>query len=217
MTRGICCSVACLSIVACVSAANPVEGEYRDTDICDNHGNLFATEELGHLPPFDEDEWIQTSWDQTTLIACAASDIPTLPNVLVTMTNMTGREWTDLFYVADWTLTTFSNEDGEAMDAAAPDLWYRAFRIDSVGMNKPLIAESMTMDGVFEVGETWTFIIDDYSNVMGLKPDAFDSLGFSGASFGDPVSSASIVQFVPSPGALWLLGLGGLAAARRRR
>lgn len=197
--------------------ANPVQGAYRDIDNCDNHGNRAATEELGHMPPFDQDEWIETSAQQTALVACPGSD-GTQANWLVTMTNLTDRYWSDLFYVADWTETVFSNVDGDADDFAAPDHWYRAFRIDSVGLNRPLVFESLTPDDVFEPGETWQFIVDDYSNIFGLAPDAFNSLGFAGASFGDPVSSASIVQFlVPSPGVLGVLGLGGLGAIRRRR
>ena len=43
--------------------------------------------------------------------------------------------------------------------------------------------------------------------------------GYSGsnASLGSVVSGASIVVGVPAPGALALLGLGGLVAGRRRR
>lgn len=210
-----------LAAVCGAAFANPVDGSYRDADHCDNHGNLRAVEELGTGFPIDE--LITATWRETDYAACPGDGTP--PNVEVEMTNMTDRDWSNLFYVADWTDTSLSNYDGFADDAANPGHEYYAFRIDRVGDNKPLVSESMTQDGIFEAGETWKFVIDDYSNVAGSAPSDLGSLGFAGASSGftgsDPgvLSSGSIVQFtqVPGPAPVALLGLGGLMVGRRRR
>lgn len=205
-----------LCLGAGMAAANPVDGEYSDGPRCDNHGFLRAIEELGEGPLFPQDELISTVWTLTQEPACPRSDNIDIPNALVEMTNLSGRYWRNLFYVAD-PETTLTNEDGLAMSYAAPGVMTQAFRIDALGANRNLVFESMAADGVFEPGETWAFIIQDYGNAAGLPP-AFGSLDFAGASGGDSLSTGSVVQFViPAPGTLALLSAGGLAAARRRR
>ncbi|MDX9910445.1 MAG: PEP-CTERM sorting domain-containing protein [Phycisphaerales bacterium] len=200
--------------------ANPVDGVYFDLPDCDDHGNRVALEELGNAPLFPTDELIESVATFTQQSACPPMDNPAIPNALVVMTNLTGRSWTDLFYVGDLE-TTFTNVDGVASTNEAPppnSLLTFAFRIDSFGLNRALVFESIAFDGVFEPGETWHFIIQDYSNTFGLSPAAFGSLDFAGGSVGDGLSSGSIVQFiVPAPGSLALLGAGALASTRRRR
>ncbi|MDQ7013815.1 MAG: PEP-CTERM sorting domain-containing protein [Planctomycetota bacterium] len=205
-----------LALFAGSVLANPVDGEYFDAPDCDNHGNLRAFEELGEGPLFPQDELISTISTLTNQPACVATDDPNMPNALVEMTNLTGAYWDNLFYVGD-PETSLSNVDGLAFSYAAPGDVGLAFRIDTLGVNRSLVFESMASDGIFEPGETWAFIIQDYSNALGLPP-SFGSLDFAGASFGDSISSGSIVQFaVPAPGSLALLGLGGFAAVKRRR
>ena len=210
-------TLASLLLAAGLASANPVDGEYNDGPICANHGFLRAIEALGTGPLFPADELIDAHWSFIQQPACPMSDDPNMPNVIVEMTNLTGKYWNNLFYVAD-PETSLSNVDGMAMSYAAPGAVTPAFRIDSVGMNRNLVFESLTPDGIFEPGEIWGFIIQDYTNAFGLTPDLMGSLDFAGASGGDSHSSGSIVQFVvPAPGSLALLGLGGLAIARRRR
>ena len=204
------------TLLAGLANANPVDGEYNDGPRCDNHGFLRAIEELGTGPLFPQDERIEAIWTVTDLSACPMSDNPDMFNAIVEIRNLTGRYWDNLFYVAD-PETMFSNVDGAAMSYAAPGIETPAFRIDMVGFNKPLIFESMAPDNIFEPGEVWQFIVQDYVNAFGLGPDALGSLDFAGASGGDSFSAASIVQFVPAPGSAALLGLGGLIAVRRRR
>ena len=133
------------------------------------------------------------------------------------MINLSGREWQDLFYVADFGWTDLSNWDGEAEDADAPGLPGKAFRIDSVGANSPLFYESIAADGVFQVGESWQFIVQDYTNAFGLGAWEIDSLGFAGASFDPSGSSGSVVQFVPEPSSLLVLVTGiGFVVLRRQ-
>ena len=75
-----------------------------------------------------------------------------------------------------------------------------AFRIDSIGINRPLIFESIAMNDIFEPGEIWQFVVQDYASPVG-PPDAFPSIGFADASWAVlDTSTASIVHFVvPEP------------------
>jgi hypothetical protein len=212
-------TIVAILVSAGVASANPVFGVYNDTPGCDNHGTLLAYEELGTAPLFPVDELIVATHTFVSLVPCPPMHAG-LPSALVVMTNLSGRDWENLFYVAN-PETSLTNVDGLAASAAAPALPGLAFRIDSVGVNRPLISESFAADGIFSAGETWEFLIQDYTNLLGLPPDALGSLDFAGASVAIPgvaPSSGSIVAMqVPGPGVLSLIGLGGLLAARRRR
>jgi len=209
-------------LVATPALANPVDGVYFDLAGCDDHGDQSAIEELGTGSLFPTDELISSFASFTSLSACAMTDDLTVPNVLVRITNLSGQDWSNLFYVAD-AETSFSNVDGLASTdtvLTAASVITQAFRIDNAGANQNLFAESGAADGVFSAGETWQFIIQDFANTDGVGADAMGSLDFSGGSsfFGDALSAGSIVQYViPSPGATALFGLAGLTAARRRR
>ena len=163
-------------------------------------GNGFPAEELifsgyGGIP---------------TYAPCPVSDLG-IPNVLVAISNATGKSWTDLWYVAD-PETTLTNMDG----------WINgqlAFKIDNgVGqLNQPLVYESITADNIFEPGELWGFVIQDYTNLLGLPSSAlFESIGVP--SVGEQLSTGSIIA-IPAPGAILLgsLGVGLVGWLRRRR
>ena len=201
---------------AAASFAEPIEGIYTDLPGCDDHGFLQAVEEFGDPSVFASDEAIDHAATFTDLSACTMTDNPDEPNALVVMTNLTGRFLSDLFYVGD-PETRLSNVDGVGEGGGSPGISGLAFRIDSIGANRPLVFESLTPDGIFEPGETWQFIVQDYGNLLGLAPDSFFSIGMAGDSTAIVQSSAaSIVRMVPAPGTLALLG-GSLAFARRRR
>ncbi len=209
-----------LSIFICLStavaSAEPIEGIYFDLPTCDSHGFLHAVEEFGDPAFFAPDEAIAHVSTFIQLPACPPTDNPGIPNALVEIVNLTDRYVENLFYVGDPD-TLFTNVDGLADAGVIPDLTGLAFRIDSFGLNRPLIFESITADGVFEPGEIWHFIVQDYFHPAGLAPDAFFSIGMADASFtpGD-ISSASIVRMVPAP-ATMALGLCALLAIGRRR
>lgn len=204
-----------LALICGSALAEPIDGSYFDLPNCDDHGPLQAVEEFGDPLLFAPDEAISHASTFTQSPACPLTDDPTMPNALVVMTNLTGRFLDNLFYVGDID-TTFSNFDGGAFGAGTPGVVGHAFRIDRLGANRNLAFESLTLDGIFEPGETWHFIVQDYSNAAGLAPDSFFSIGMAGDSIVFPGSSASIVRMVPTPGSA-VLGLLGLAMLRRRR
>ena len=192
-------AAAVLCIVASNAVADFVKGKYGDVTTCDFHGNRFATEELGDPNVFSRGQEIEHAATQIFDSACVGTDEEQIPNALVVMTNLTERSWTDLFYVGDPS-TTFSNVDGIADAGVLDQLTGLAFRIDSVGVNKPLIFESIAANDIFEPGETWHFIVQDYASPIG-PPDSFTSIGFADASTAViETSAASIVQFrIPEP------------------
>lgn len=208
-----------LTLVGAAGACwgTPVAGLYTDlTPGCDAHGTLPAIEELGDAPAFPGACLIQSSWVFTQQSACPLTDDPLQVNVEIRMVNFSGRSFTDLFYVAD-SDTTISNVDGIAISNAAPGAFGQSFKIDSAGLNTPLVLESGTFDGIFSPLETWVFIIDDFNNAAGLPPAPFGSVDFAAASPSGS-STGSIIHFaIPAPGTATLLASGALVALRRRR
>lgn len=172
--------------------------------------------ELGNQ--FPPDELITSSWTYTEVVPCQWGDSPSIPNVEVTMTNQTGRDWRNVVYVKD-PETTIANWDQLQINGQY------AFTIDhGVGINNPLVYESKIWDNIFQAGEIWKFVIADYGNTSGLAPSLFGSwdsvnmLGRVGNQSGnDTVSSGSIIVGIPEPAALSLLALGGLTLLRRNR
>ena len=61
---------------------------------------LTYGDELGNLPPFPSDEWITSSFLSTTLVACPPCYTGG-PNFLVSINNMTTKNFPSLFYVVD--------------------------------------------------------------------------------------------------------------------
>ena len=156
---------------------------------------------------------------------CSALDSSLIPNPVVDIRNLSGRPWVEVWYVASPD-TTITNFDGEADDIAFGPL-QEAFRIDYMvsdpgGIHHPLISESLTPDGIWEPGESWQFILQDYTNSLGLPPDAINSLGVGSASMVDAAgfitSSGSIIGItIPEPGAISLAALACSAISLRRR
>ena len=193
--------------------ANPVSVEWQDTrqdplmlpsEQMDELGDFFPADELivsqevpweGHIP-------CPTDYQETGCVE-------------VEITNHTLTDFTDVHYVAD-PETFLTNDDGLIGNIGMNDLQL-AFRIDSVGANTPLVFESMLPDNVFQAGETWRFVIQEFSNTLGGTPAPFDSLGIASMSTGWVPSTGSIIA-IPEPNAIVmiLMSSGGLIFIRRK-
>jgi hypothetical protein len=209
-----------VSFVTLGANANPVTVDVLDDfpGPCDPLSIPQRTvEELGvGFPP---DELIDSFELLTGQSACfgpaASTDNPAIPNALVFLFNHTPFDFSDVWYVADRG-TGLSNWDGSVNGRN------KSFKIDRVGINRPLVWETMTPDGIFESGEEWRFIIQDYTNSDGLSASRLDSLGVPSEPLppaGVPLtSSGSIIAIpVPEPGAAALLVIGGVVMKSRRR
>jgi hypothetical protein len=181
--------------------------------------------ELGKKPMFPDEERITSGEDGTLFTPCleANTDDPRIVNALVTIQNKTGVAWLDLWYVGDadpiyhTRETRLTNMDGKVNGGLA-------FKIDNIGLNRPLVYESMTVDNIFEPGELWRFVIQDYESFFinpPLPASAFGSIGVGFLSGYEPtLSSGSIIAIpVPAPGAILLssIGVGLVGWLRRRR
>ena len=189
--------------------ANPVTVTLTLEDGQDSNWIEDPVDELGNNPPFPVDEWITSSWQETSYRPCPVNpDDPGIPNVEVSITNQTPFFFSDLQYVAD-PETSLQNYDIYRINGEL------AFLIDNLNVNTPLISESIAADLIFAPGETWIFVIQDYLNSSGLAPSLFGSLGVPTA--GDFVSSGSIITPIPEPASLLILGLGSIALLRRKK
>ena len=184
-----------------------------DTPSCD----LLAIpstvlDELGTAPPFPVGEQIGVSVATTTASTCTSlPDDPLIANVLVSITNLNSIAFSDVWYVGDYD-TVISNPDGVVLGAPA-------LKIDAVAANTPLVSEvGGSIAGVFEPGETWNFILQDYTNTFSQSAALISSIGLPSAGLGSSGSIIAVPVPVPEPDTAALLGLGvlGIAFARRR-
>lgn len=186
-------------------------------------GEFAAVHELGTAPVFPPSQSIE-SWTvgSTDFSPCPVSELgPGLANVVVGMRNLTGKDWPDVYYVADWELTFITNMDELVGQAATAPPWL-AFKIDSIGANQPLISESLIADNIWQAGEVWEFVLQDYWNKVGGAAHLFGSTGLAAGSTADNiagavVSTGSVIVPEPSWGFLAMaLAALGVGAARRR-
>jgi len=225
----------CCALGAGTASAVPYSSVKVDLPRCDPlYGRVI--DEIGNAPSFPADERIDSASEPTSQIVCDDPNIepndPTIPDYFVEILNLTGRDIGDkvygLAFVADADYA-YRNYDGSVSGGLAME-------IDRKGINRPLLFESINDDGIFQNGERWIFVVEDWRLASGapalLPPHIFTSClpgdtdpctsGQVGAeSVGDPRgSTASIVRNrIPEPATLALVGLGlaGLAASRRRK
>jgi hypothetical protein len=208
--------------IAGLVEALPTQVVHIETPQCDPLVIPSNVDELGDPLNFPSDEWLAHTTVGTANPVCLATDLPALLDFEVSITNLTTRDFQEVWYVAD-PETTITNFDGEANEIGFPPL-QEAFRIDNAtsdpgGSHHPLLSESGPADGIWQAGETWNFVLQDYTNSSGLPADAFMSRGVGDGS-SDPTSSGSIITVaVPEPGSMLLMVLGflGLCLASCRR
>lgn len=208
-----------LFLFATGAGAMPIVAPYAELPPCDAH-SITLMDELGNpLPPpvgvvppfggpgpFPADEAIASMSLPGQHFGCIADPLMSGPDFFVHILNLTATSWTDLFFVADEG-NYFNNHDGMILGGLA-------MRIDAVGVNTPLLFENMTVDGIFEPGEEWIFLVLDWFGPA--PPSIFDSIGVGAGSGGFPPSTASIVANpIPLPSALLLL-VSAFGLLRRR-
>jgi len=197
--------------------ASPTKVTHIDDPFhCDPLSIPIEVDEIGDERVFPKDEILQHDTQTTFRPVCTQHDSADIPNQLVTIRNETGRAHKEVWYVAD-TETRISNWDGFADNL---NLFIRpghaAFRIDHqrsdpTGHHHPLQFESQNFDGIWEVGETWQFVLQDYENTLGIAADSFMSIGVGHASEDldilnlRPSSGSIITTPIPEPNAIVLL------------
>lgn len=65
----------------------------------------------------------------------------------------------------------------------------------------------MLTDGIWQAGETWGFVLQDYTNTLGASADSFTSIGVGTASFdvAEIIPSSGSIIAVPEPASIILL------------
>jgi hypothetical protein len=204
------------------AAAIPAATVGVDTAHCDTLSVPALTDELGTGGLFPAGEQIVAGFVNPTPpnfiaatgpagVNCTTGtiDSPFMGNVGVTITNLNPVDFQDVWYVAN-AQTNISNLDGSVNGFAA-------FHIDKVGVNKPLISESLFNDGIFNAGETWVFLLQDFTNNAGFGANRFDAPGVPSLGIGDGSSGSIIAIVAPEPGTAGLLIVGLLGLGFRRK
>ena len=192
--------------------AVPTTVTFLDTPKCDVLSVPPQVDELG-TNVFPLNELISSQFLGTTTQTACIMNAGLFLGYGVQITNLSGINWGQVWYCGN-TETAISNDDGLISGE-------EGFLINNAAgdLNKPLIGESISNDGVFQAGETWKFLIDGYGNPSGLPPSAFGNIGVP-----DPLGSMAsgniiATQAIPEPSAMTmvLIGACALLATRRRR
>jgi hypothetical protein len=216
-------------LCALSAGAVPTSVTSQDSADCDVLSVPTLVEELGNPAtppfgpsgPFPADEAIaSTIVTGGGEIGCSNSPGEVGISPLVRITNLTTTAFDNVWYVAD-TTTFFVNYDGLVNGSFA-------VKLDAVGFNQPLVAESIAADGIFAPGEAWDFLLGGFDDVCGRSVTYLGSIGVPSdggvggecsGSFPPPDGSTGsiIATPVPEPGTLGLVALGLIALVRRDR
>jgi hypothetical protein len=207
-----------LGLSSSLAHAVPIQGMYQDIPaLCDFHPPTLFSHELGDAFVFPPNEAFLVNIASTNQTCCVGDD--GFPNDFeITITNISGFRWVDLFFVVD-TNVGIGNVDGLIQDIAAPG-FAEAFKIDNVGINNNLVSGDTNNNLVFDLLEAWTFRVTNFVAPANLPPfPSFTSPGGFAASSTNNGSNASILanQFIPEPSTCVLCGLSLVCLAAHRR
>lgn len=212
--------------IATTASAVPVNGFYVEDGRCDPVPNQSLSHELGEATFFPINESLQIFVAPVTTYVCVPDD--GIQNDWgIQIVNVSGQAWNNLFFVADLGLS-IGNADGTVYDTApTPGVVVDAFRIDGTvtitGMNDNLQNESGTVDEILAPGESWRFLVTNYTSTVGVNPPPlFRAPGvFANTEpFMTPwISTASILATpVPEPSLVHgLVAVGSALLMRRPR
>jgi len=161
-----------------------------------------VVDELGIAPAFPGDELItaRLAGEFPENVCDNGNDqAPEIfPNLILEIVNTTDppRSFSDVWYQADVPFS-FANFDGLMTVNLFTD--YSVVKIDTVGINRPLIFESGNIAGVFEPGETWRFVLVDWTPVVQGSIANLCSVGISLSSENDPCSSTGSIIALEVP------------------
>ena len=154
-----------------------------------------SVDELG-VVPFPANERI-LAVDQQGAAKCLPGVVAV--QLIITNTVNPPRSFSDVWYVAS-PGTTFLNHDMLINGT-------QSVKVDSLGTNQPLVFESINANNIFEPGERWVFILDNWMNSAGLPALLINTPGIAGIA--DFNSTGSIIAVpVPEPTAIGALVLG---------
>jgi MYXO-CTERM domain-containing protein len=206
------------------AGAVPTSVTSQDSPNCDVLSVPALVEELGNPAsppfgssgPFPADSAIASTSVGSGEVLCDPGDQGF--GAVLRITNLTTKSFDNVWYVGDSSVA-FNNYDGMINGTFA-------VKIDAVGVNQPLIAESIAFDGIFAPGEAWDFVLAGFDDVCGRSATLFGSIGVPSegglgeecsGEFPPPDGSTGSIIATPEPGALGLVGLGLLALTIVRR
>lgn len=166
-----------------------------DLPSCDPLMVPLEVDELGYPQMFPVGERISIIEVLPAAFDFCESEL-SIGDVSVEIMNDNSISFTDLWFVASPGFL-LGNVDGTV---TGPDGPGPAFKIDTVGVNRPLLSESLTPDGIFEPGETWTFVISDWTDFSTLTTGdvGFGSIGIASTGGASTASIIAIPTSTPS-------------------
>jgi hypothetical protein len=211
--------VASIALPSSIAAAAPVTGHFLDDPRCDAFPEQMLNGEIGDVAMFPAVDAIAYH-DHRYGTPIGVPDDGIANDWIVHMTNVSGRAWRDLFFVADFG-ATIGNADGRVEDVSnAEGLFADAFHIDAGGVNANLLTESMNADGIFQPGEEWEFVVTNFGTGLNSIPPTIVTPGvFAGSSPLDTTAgNASIlaVPAVPEPATVGLVTIAATSLLMRR-
>jgi hypothetical protein len=218
---------AAMTLAAASASAVPVNGLYIEDARCDPIATQSLPHELGNAAIFPINEGILVNVAQANNTVCVAQDSTTLNDWIVSIQNVSGQSWRNLFFCSNLGLT-IGNADGVLMDVTnAPGVVTDAFRIDGTvtfvpNGNNNLLTESGAVDEIFSPGEVWRFNVSNFNNPNSTTfPGVFlNTPGiFGGSAPFNPAlpDTASILATpVPEPSTIGAIALIGASVLIRR-